>query len=132
MTWRYNLRSGLGFEFLGSFLKRYSIKESSTEKFSIPLSLGIRKYLYYPYWISPFVGLGGSYLGIESTRWGENSGATNTTRLVPYSVIGAQLAGEQFQVNLDARYVHGPKLSLGQNQVKIRPIIYCASISFAW
>lgn len=132
MTWRYNLRSGLGFEFLGSFLKRYRIKESSAEKISIPLSLGARKYFYYPFWVSPFVGLGGSYLRVESTRWGEDSGATDTTRLAPYFVVGTQFSGEQFQVNFDARYVHGPQLSLGQSQVKIRPVIYCTSISFAW
>lgn len=143
MIWKYNLRSGWGFDFLGTYFTRaqasFSLLENYREKVTIPLSLGARKYIYYPFWISPYVGLGGSYLKAEyEYKLQDNNYIVlediqgSTIKLIPYFAIGTQLSGNQFQVNLEARYFHGPKLNVRPEPIKIRPIIYSASISFAW
>ena len=142
MIWEYNLRSGWGFDFLGTNFERIWEKRFDGEwqdgRFRIPLALGVRKYFYYPFWVSPFVGLGGSYLKVDLTHTytgypaAEGESQLSTIRLMPYFVIGTQFSGAQFHLNLEARYFHGPKLNIDPEPVKIRPIIYCASISFAW
>lgn len=141
MTWEYTLRSGWGIDFLvTSFTRtraRYLMVEDYREIVNIPLSLGVRKYFYYPFWVSPFAGLGGSYLKIDHTRilrdeYFETIEETKVVELIPYFVIGTQFSGEQFHVNLEARYFHGSKLNVEPEPLKVRPIIYCASISFTW
>ncbi len=143
MIWKYNLRSGWGFDFIGAYMKGLrstsSEWESSKELVSIPILFGARKYFYYPFWISPFVGLGGSYMKIDYqyTAWDNNyilTGDDNisTIKIVPYFLVGTQLSGEQFHVNLEARYLYGPKLNAEPEPFKVRPIIYYTSISFAW
>jgi len=144
MIWNYTLRSGWGVDFLGTSFSRVYGRKSGVEYYreevNVPLSLGVKKHFFYPFWISPFVGLGGSYLKMEHeyNLWASSSGGMlesskgSTIRLVPYFAAGTQLAGKQFNVNLEARYFHGPKLNIDPEPVKIRPVIYCTSISFAW
>lgn len=99
MIWQYNLRSGWGFEFLGTYFTRASLRSQPSvydrKKVNIPLSLGVRKYFYYPFWVSPFVGLGGSYSKIEYEYklWDNNlvmleDAQVSTIKLIPYFTIG--------------------------------------------
>ncbi|PIS47531.1 MAG: hypothetical protein COT17_03040 [Elusimicrobia bacterium CG08_land_8_20_14_0_20_51_18] len=144
MIWQYNFRSSWGFEFAGTYLKGLCTSgsdewEGVREQVDIPIYFGARKYFYYPFWFSPFIGLGGSYLKVDYTyvRW-DNSyiivdqDAMSSTRIAPYFVIGTQFSGEQFKIELGARYFYGPELNVKPKPIKVRPTIYCASISFAW
>ncbi|MDD5687228.1 MAG: hypothetical protein PHE88_05280 [Elusimicrobia bacterium] len=151
MIWKYNLRGGLGFESVitdFSRFKRESIysegmREDKEEREHINYTVGIRKYFYYPARISPYLGLGGSYITgvykyaihyyIFNNGNPDKNIQKDILKICPYYLLGIQLIPtEQLHIELDVRYFYGPRLNVEPEPIKIRPIIYCSSVSFTW
>lgn len=159
-TWKYNLRGGWAADFLLSFIEKvddrsdllYYSEEYDDEGYlrakykrtkyadlyKIYFCLGVKKYFLFPSMVSPFIGSGISLLGLEHD-YSEKSEITTTgdkfkkNIFLPYFTAGVQLfSGQPLHVDIEARYFAGPKLNAEPEPIKIRPIIFCTSVSFAW
>lgn len=130
MIWKYTLRGGWSFEALLVDFEKYEFANINYT-LDIYFCVGGRKYFYHPYWISPFVGLGGGYIKIDYAY--ADIQTLKKGKTMPYFLAGVQLSlQQQLHIDLETRLFYGPKLNVQPEPIKIRPTIYCASISFTW